>query len=127
VANTLHQNHTLRVKINLLGVKIIVVSVVITFVRFKITMRVEITLCVSKSHSCVSYTHAYVSNLLSCVQKTHSACGSGFLTLCVEAYLVRVEITLCMYKLHSSMSLSHKLVSKCQNYTCVCGNHTVRV
>jgi hypothetical protein len=39
-------NHTLRVEITLVRIEITVVSVVITFVRVKITLRVEITLCV---------------------------------------------------------------------------------
>jgi hypothetical protein len=43
-----------RVKITLVRVEIRVVSVVITFLRVKITMRVEITICVYKLHSCVS-------------------------------------------------------------------------
>jgi hypothetical protein len=47
--------HTLRVEITLVRVEITVVSVAITFVLVKITLRVEITLCVYKSHSaCVS-------------------------------------------------------------------------
>jgi hypothetical protein len=45
------QNPTVRVEITLVRVKITVVSVVITFVRVKITLRVEITLCVYKSPS----------------------------------------------------------------------------
>jgi hypothetical protein len=40
------QNHTLRVKITLVRVEITVMSVVITFVHVKVTMFVEITLCV---------------------------------------------------------------------------------
>jgi hypothetical protein len=52
------QNHTLRVKITIVRVEITVVSVVITFVRDKVTIRVEITLCVYKSHSSVSLSHS---------------------------------------------------------------------
>jgi hypothetical protein len=52
------QNHTLRVEITLVRFKIPVVSVVITFVHVKITMRVEITLCVYKSYSCASLSHS---------------------------------------------------------------------
>jgi hypothetical protein len=55
------QHHTLRVEITLVLVEITVVSVVITFVRVKITLRltlrVEITLCVWKSLStCINHT-----------------------------------------------------------------------
>jgi hypothetical protein len=39
-------NYTLRVEITLVRVESTVVSVVITFVRDKITLRFEITLCV---------------------------------------------------------------------------------
>jgi hypothetical protein len=39
------QNHTLRVKITLVRVEITILSVVYTFVRVKVTLRVEITLC----------------------------------------------------------------------------------
>jgi hypothetical protein len=45
------QNHTLRVEITLVRLEITVVSVFVTFVRVKITLNVEITLCVWKSHS----------------------------------------------------------------------------
>jgi hypothetical protein len=77
--------------------------------RVEITLvRVEITLCVYKSHSCVSlsylrtmrvsYSHAYVSKLLSCEWKPHSAKKSHYAcenrTLRVEINLVLVEITL---------------------------------
>jgi hypothetical protein len=62
-------NHALRVEITLMRVginlvrfEITVVSVVSTFVRVKITMRVEITLCVYKSQSRVSLSHSRVSN-----------------------------------------------------------------
>jgi hypothetical protein len=40
------RNHTLLVKITLVRVEVTVLSVVITFVRVKITLRLEITLCV---------------------------------------------------------------------------------
>jgi hypothetical protein len=39
-------NHTLWVEVTLVCIRITVVSVVITFARFKITLRVEITLIV---------------------------------------------------------------------------------
>jgi hypothetical protein len=54
------QNHTLRVEITLLLVE---VTVVITFVRWKITLRVEIALCVYKSHSSVFCIHSTTSTL----------------------------------------------------------------
>jgi hypothetical protein len=48
---------TLRLEGTLVRVEITVVSVVITFVRVKITLRLEITLCVKKSHAaCENYT-----------------------------------------------------------------------
>jgi hypothetical protein len=51
------QQHTLRVVITLVRVEITGVSVVMTFVRFNIILRVEITLFVYKSHSaCGNYT-----------------------------------------------------------------------
>jgi hypothetical protein len=81
------QNHTLRVEIILLHAEITVVSVEITIMRVKITMRVEIILCmhklhtrVSLSHSWESYLYVYVSKLLSCEWKPHSA---SKITLCV--------------------------------------------
>jgi hypothetical protein len=82
------QNHTLRVEITLVRVEITVVSVVITFVRVKITIRVEITLCVYKSHSFMSRYHTRgchihiirVSKFLSCEWKPHSVC---IIKLCV--------------------------------------------
>jgi hypothetical protein len=62
------------------------------------TLHVELTLCVYKPHSSVSYSHAYVSNLLDCVRKPHSALKShrvcGRHNLRVEINLVRFEITL---------------------------------
>jgi hypothetical protein len=42
------QNHILRVEITLVRIEITVMSVVITFVRVKITLRLEIALCVYK-------------------------------------------------------------------------------
>jgi hypothetical protein len=44
-------NHSLHVEITLVRIEIIVVSIVGTVVRVKITLRVEIALCVNKSHS----------------------------------------------------------------------------
>jgi hypothetical protein len=61
----------IRVSITLVRVEIYVVSVVFTVMRFNITLRVEITLC---------------------VWKLHSACRSH--TLHILITLVRVEITL---------------------------------
>jgi hypothetical protein len=122
----------MRVKITLVRVVFTIVRVVITFVRVKIRLVVEITLCLYKSHSLVSYSIAYVSKLLSCEWKPHFACkitlsvwksysacrNQSF--VCVEINLVRVEITiervkitmrveitLCVYKSHSYVSLSH--------------------
>jgi hypothetical protein len=86
-------------------VEITVVSVLITFVGVKITIHVEITLCVQKFHSIVYKSHkvsaiftrisvkitlVYVETTL-CVVKSHTACG--YRTLRVEANLVRVVIT----------------------------------
>jgi hypothetical protein len=76
------------------------------FVCVKITMRVEITLCVYKSHSSVSFSHScechihmhtcqnnsHVCQNHTLCEKSHSACGNR--TLRVEINLVRVEITL---------------------------------
>jgi hypothetical protein len=63
-----------------------VLSVVITFVRVKIKMRVVITLCVHESHSCVSLSHSLVSYSHANYSrvsgnhtlrvKSHSACGN---------------------------------------------------
>jgi hypothetical protein len=136
------QNHTLRVEVTHVRVEEKVVSVVITFVRVKTSMRAESTLCVYKSYSSVSLTHAwvsysdaYMSKLLSCQWIPHSECK---ITLCVwksysaygnhtlrvktnlvrvEITLVRVEITLCVYK-------SHLLVSKL--HSCVWKSHSAR-
>jgi hypothetical protein len=128
------QNYSKLLKITLVSVEITfetIVSVVITFMRVKVTMHVEITLCVWKlpstvsiSHLRVSYSHAYVPKLLSCVWKLHSACKITLcvknLILCVEITVVsvvitfvsvkirmRVEITLWLYKSHSWLSYSN--------------------
>jgi hypothetical protein len=70
------ENQTLRVEITL-------VSVVITFVRLKITMRVKVTLCVYKSNSCVSLSYSGVS--YSHAVGTHSG-----------NYTLRLDIVLCV-------------------------------
>jgi hypothetical protein len=77
------QHHTLRVELT-------VVSVVITFVRVKITLRLEITLCVYKTRACWNHT------------------------LRSEITLVRVEITLCFQKLHSCVCSSQ---CTCEHHT----------
>jgi hypothetical protein len=74
------QNHTLRVKITLVRAEITVVSVVVIFVRVKITLRVEITLCVYKSYYSVSLTHSKVSY-------SHAS---------VKITLMSMEIILCV-------------------------------
>jgi hypothetical protein len=82
------QNHTLHVEINLVRVEITVLSVIITFVLAKISLRLEITLCVYKSHSCVfkslfayrNYTRASEHHILRS-----------------EIALLHVNITLCVY------------------------------
>jgi hypothetical protein len=71
-------NRTLRVEISLVRIEITLVRDGITFVLVKITMRVNVTLCV------------YKSNLL--VSKSHSACRNY--TLGVEINLIRVGITI---------------------------------
>jgi hypothetical protein len=73
-------------------------SLVITFVHVKTTMRVKITICVYKSRSWVSYSHAYVSKLHSCEWKLKSAC----------------KITVCVWKSYPA----------CRNQFCACWNHT---
>jgi hypothetical protein len=51
------ENRTLHVKINLVRVQITLVRVVHTFVPVEITLRIEITLCIWKSHSaCINHT-----------------------------------------------------------------------
>jgi hypothetical protein len=56
------QNHTLRVEITVVRFEFTIVIVVITFMRVKITLRLEITLCLYKAHwafrnytMCVNY------------------------------------------------------------------------
>jgi hypothetical protein len=150
------QNHTLRVCITLLRVEITVVSVVIIFVRVKVTMRVQITLCMYKSHSacinhtrkCHNHTHAWQNPTLRVkitLKRIEITVLSGKITL------IRDKITLCVYesplcvfkshscvsksqcvwKLHSNVSLSHTWVPYLhaynQNYSRVCGNHTLCV
>jgi hypothetical protein len=75
--------------------EITVVSVVITFVHVKITIHVEIKLCVYKSHSCHSHTcqnYSCVSGNHTLRVKSHFLCGNR--TLRVEINLERVQITL---------------------------------
>jgi hypothetical protein len=100
----------------------------------QIAIRVEITLCQYKSHSCVSYSYSYshacVSKLLSYEWKPHSTCK---ITLCVlksqscvleshfrrkqtlrvtilrvgETNLVRVEFTLLRVEITLYLNKSH--------------------
>jgi hypothetical protein len=94
-------------------IEITVVSVVITFVRAKVKMRVEITL------DRVVITLVSVTFTRMCVKKNSRVCGNhtlrvkshstyGNRTLRVEINLMRVEFTLsCVLILHSA----------CRNYT----------
>jgi hypothetical protein len=79
------QNHTLRVKVTLVRVEIILVHVVITFVPYcvwKHTLRTEITLFVWKLHSawtnhtCECWNHTFRSETTLCVilWSSHYAC-----------------------------------------------------
>jgi hypothetical protein len=61
-------NHTLRVEITRVRVEI---TLVITFVRVKITMLVEITLCVYKSHS-ACHIHTHTCQNYSHVSRNHT-------------------------------------------------------
>jgi hypothetical protein len=90
------QNHTLHVEINLVRVEITVVSVIITFVLVKISLRLEITLSVYKSHSFVFKSHFAFRNY----------------TRACEHHIMRVNITLCVQKLHSCMWTSHYVCIK---------------
>jgi hypothetical protein len=91
------QYHTLRVVITVVRITIIVVSVVITFVRVKITLCLEITLCVLKSHSaCGNYTlriefTLYVDKSHSCVLKSHFS-FRNYTRACVH-HSMRMNIT----------------------------------
>jgi hypothetical protein len=116
-------------------------------------LRVEITLCmykyyssVSLLHSWVSYSHAYVSKLLSCVCKPHSA---SKIKLCVwksysacrnqscacwnhtRACFYHVRACHCVYKLHSACRNNtrecHIHTHTSQNSSRVCENHTLSV
>jgi hypothetical protein len=119
------RNHTLRVEITLVRVEITVVSVVFTFVRAKITLRVEITLCVL------------------CVYKSHSACWNhsrecrNYICAC-KNLTMRAEIAICVYKshsyvlkLHSCVLKSHSCVLKShfafRNFTRTCDHHNIHV
>jgi hypothetical protein len=98
------QNHTLRVKITLVRVETTVVWVLSSHSCMSETHYVwklhsacryhtlRIALCWYKSHSWVSYSHAYVPKVLSCVWKPHSACKNR--TLRVEISRMRDEIAL---------------------------------
>jgi hypothetical protein len=112
-------------------------TTVITFVRVKVTMHEEITLCVYKSHSLVSKSHSYVT-------KSHSGCSHnvcGNYTLHKQIIFKRVVITLvsviftrifsklllCMWKPHSACKITlyvWKSYSACKNQSCACWNHT---
>jgi hypothetical protein len=82
------QHHTLRVEITLVRIEITVVSVVITYVRVKITLRMEITLYVYESHSCLLKSHFLFRNYTcACVHHTMHACKNNTL---------HVEITFCV-------------------------------
>jgi hypothetical protein len=91
-------NDTLHVEITLVRIDITVVSVVRTFVRVKITLHVEILLCVYISHSmcrnrsCVYLNHSRKCRKHICVCQNHTACGNY--TLRVEITFVRVKITI---------------------------------
>jgi hypothetical protein len=94
------------------------VSVLIKFMRVKITnscvnytLRAETTLERVAITIVSEYSHAYVSKLLSCVWKPHSACVNRTLERVVITFvrivialvsviitLTRVKITLCVYK-----------------------------
>jgi hypothetical protein len=51
------QKHTLHVRITLVRVEITVDSVLVIFLRVKITLRVEITLCVcNRKSACINHT-----------------------------------------------------------------------
>jgi hypothetical protein len=66
---------------------------------------------VQKPILCVLKSHAYVSKLLSCEWKPHSAC----------------KITLCVLESHLCLSKSHcveKLHSACRNHSRACRNYT---
>jgi hypothetical protein len=81
------QNHTLRVEFTLVRVEITVASVVITFVHVKVSLRVEITLCIRKSHSacrnhsctCLNHFRGCRNYIFAC--QNHTACDNN--TLCV--------------------------------------------
>jgi hypothetical protein len=68
------------------------VNDIITFIRVKITYTRA-----SRNHTRECHIHTYVSKLLSCEWKPHSACGNR--TLRVEINLVRVEVTLVRVKI----------------------------
>jgi hypothetical protein len=77
-------NHTLWVEVTLVRIKITVVSVVITFARFKITLRVEITLSVWKSHSACENRNLRAH---SCVLRSHFT---------FRNYTQRIESSFCV-------------------------------
>jgi hypothetical protein len=77
------QHHTLRVELT-------VVSVVITFVRVKITQRLDITLCLKQSHAACGNHTTYINHTRACWNHT----------LLSEITLVRVFITVYVWTSH---------------------------
>jgi hypothetical protein len=86
-------------------VEIAVVSVGITFVRVKITMRVKITFCVYKSHSLVSYqnhskslkiTQNHSKSLEITLVSVEITVVSVFITFVRVKVTMHGEITLCV-------------------------------
>jgi hypothetical protein len=74
-------------------VEIRVVSVVIRFVLFNCILRVEITLCVCKSHSaCGNYTLRVEITLV----RVESIVVSVVITFVRDKITLRFEITLCV-------------------------------
>jgi hypothetical protein len=77
-----------------------VITTLITFVRVKLTLRLEITLCVWQSHSaCRNHTKRveitpYVNKSHSCVLKSHFA--FHYYTRACDYHTMHVNITLCM-------------------------------
>jgi hypothetical protein len=118
------QNHTLRVEITLVRVKIAVVSVVITFMRFNITLRLEITLCVWKSHS--TYIHLTRACLNHHSMRVNITYNSDFYTQSVV--LTRMSLIIAF----ESVIITHIRVNvwcwnhsrKCRTHICACQNYT---
>jgi hypothetical protein len=112
------RNHSVRVETA-------VVSVVITFARVKITLYVEIKLCVWKSHTaCINHTRVWRYHTRECQIHTHTCQNYsrvyGNHTLRVKSYSACSNQSCAWWNHTRACSKSHfvwKLHSACWNHT----------